>query len=331
MIQNSAQLQQTREALTHIENALAALRARVEPTNPALFAAMAEDYLNDIRRLRSEIDVYVGLTAAQDSSVPLWMILEGESISRQNISSRILSEWLANFRKALYGLSDYLETGRIRRAGGRPDAVLLAATDPYVAALAPGSIKIGLRLPAQEQQEELFEGDAERLPKPLLALRHLLLMANWAASGTTVIPDNLDVGHDGIQIAARFAAILAPSPKSAVRSVSFRGTAVPSEHDVRLNAESRERLEGLKRLLSHVSEETVYGHVREIDLDARRIILRERGKGLSDMKCQIPESLMEKAQKLLNQEVVVVGLVSSASPDTMNAHDLSPAGRAHEH
>jgi hypothetical protein len=330
MIQNSAQLQQTREALTHVENALAALRVRVEPANPALFAAMADDYLDDIRRLRAEIDAYVGLSVAQDSTVPLWMILEGESISRQNISSRILSEWLGNFRKALYGLSDYLETGRIRLSGGRPDAALLAATDPYVAALAPGSIKIGLKLPGQEQQEDLFEEDAERLPKPLLALRHLLLMANWAASGKTDVPDNLDINHDEMQVAARFAVKLAPSPKSSVSSVSFSGAAVPSERPVRLNAESRERLEGLKRILSHVSEETVYGQIREIDLDANRVILRERGEGLSDMKCQIPEALMDKAQKLLNQEVVVTGLVSSASPDTINARDLSPIARANE-
>ena len=82
------------------------------------------------------------------------------------------------------------------------------------------------------------------------------------------------------------------------------------------------------KLLAHVTEETVSGQIREIDLDARRIILRERGDGMPDLKCQVPPDLMQKAEHLLHRNVVVKGLISSATPDTIAISDISEASSA---
>lgn len=325
MIENDAQLDQARDAVAQLERAVQSLRSRVGHENPALFAAMAEDYRANIFRIRTEIDAYLGLDVASEAAAPLWMILEGQAISRRDISSRLLSEWLERLRKSLYGMTSFLETGRLR-AGGRPDAALLVATDPHVVAVAPGSIRVGLRMPAVEPQLELApEGEAAPLPSTYRALEQLLSVATWGASGVSEPPPISPDTQDELTVAARFAAKLAPSRRATVRSVTFRGALVASDTTIRLTAESRDRLEGLVKLWSHVTEETITGQIREIDLDQRRIILRERGPGMPDVKCRLPEELVPIAEQLLDQQVIVRGLISSATPDVIDAHAIEKA------
>jgi len=107
MIESDAQLDQTRQALTRLETALGSLRNRVRGANPALFEAMAQDYVEDIRRLREEIDAYLGVTAVEEARTPLWMTLEGGQQEGRQISSRVLSEWLQRLRKSLYHVTSF--------------------------------------------------------------------------------------------------------------------------------------------------------------------------------------------------------------------------------
>ena len=322
MITTEEQLDQAKAALEHLERALRALRSRVMAENPDLFHAMAEDYRTTILRMRSEIDAYLGLDEAGARAAPLWMVLEGETISAHNISSRLLAEWLERLRKSLYGMTAYLETGLVRW-GGRPDAALLEATDLHVVAVAAGSIRVGFRLPPVVEQLELSADEQPiRLPVPHRALEQILSVAAWGASRATDAPAIAGANPDELSVAARFAAKLAPTQRGAVRSVTFAGSLVAQPEPLRLTAESRERLEGLVKMLSHVTEESITGQIREIDLDQRRIILRERGPGMPDVKCFLPEDLLPTAEQLLDKQVVVRGLISSATPDTMNAHSI---------
>lgn len=323
MIENDSQLDQARQALLDLEDALRALRNRVSPANPALFLAMAEDYRANIAAIRSEIDRYLGLEAVGDQGAPLWMVLEGRAISGRDISSRLLSDWLDRFRKSLYGVTAFLETG-LMRFGERPNANILAATDAHVVALAPGSIRVGLRLPEVEPTTEsnaLPEGPSDTAAR---ALEALLSVAALASSGSAEQLVTAGGDRDLLSVAARFAAKLAPSQRSVVRTVTFSGALVPQKTALRLTAESKTKLTGLVKLLSRVSEETVRGQIREIDLDQRRITLRERGPGLPDLKCIIPDSLMERVEQLLDKQVVVRGWISSATPDTMTVQAISP-------
>jgi hypothetical protein len=315
MIQNDEQLAHAQEARNRLESALRALRARVEPENPALFSAMAEDYRNAVAAIRRDIDLYLGIAELADAAAPLWMVLEGESVSGRDVSSRLLSEWLGKFRKALYGVTAYLETGATKI--GRPIASIMDATDLQLVAVSPGSIRIGLKLPDPDDQPELFvEPERIIVPASHRALEKLLSVASWASSAALQPPiDGADV--DELSVVARFAANLAPSPRSEVRTVGFSGAAVPAARPFRMTAESRNRLDGLVHLLSKVTEETVVGTVREIDLDAQRITLRERGPGMSDMKCQLPAGLIDRAESMLNKTVRVHGLISSSTPDTI--------------
>jgi hypothetical protein len=322
MIRSEAQLEQARTALTRVENALAALRARVASVNRALFEAMAEDYRSDIRELRREIETYLGVVPSSEVEVPLWMTLEGEELSSQDISSRLLSEWLGNFRKALYGVAAYLNSGRLK-LGGRPEAALLYATDPHIVALSSGSIRVGLRLP--DDGVSASPGSLNEETIAHRALSDLMAVAEWASSERVDLPRDSHLSPEEISVAARFASRLAPSPRSVVQTVTFSGSRVPSRHSLSLRAESRQRLQGLVKVLSHVAEMVATGYIREIDFDAMRVTLRDRGDGLTDLRCQLSADTIGVAERLLKQRVRVRGLVSSTSPDVLTVREITAA------
>lgn len=54
MIENTQQLQDTRDALAQVERALLSLKEKVKSKNPQLLAAMSEGYQTDIMKLRAE-------------------------------------------------------------------------------------------------------------------------------------------------------------------------------------------------------------------------------------------------------------------------------------
>ena len=64
MIENEEQLAQIRLAINDLESALAALKRDVLPLNAERFAVMAEPIVDHIRALRSQVEDYVGMTAA---------------------------------------------------------------------------------------------------------------------------------------------------------------------------------------------------------------------------------------------------------------------------
>ena len=64
MIENEEHLTHTRLAINDLESALAALKREVLPLNPERFTLMAEPIVDHIRALRSQVEDYVGMTAA---------------------------------------------------------------------------------------------------------------------------------------------------------------------------------------------------------------------------------------------------------------------------
>jgi len=62
MIQNDEQLQQATEALNDLYRALASYRSKILPANPRNYAIIAQGPLDQIRKIRAEIDEYLGLS-----------------------------------------------------------------------------------------------------------------------------------------------------------------------------------------------------------------------------------------------------------------------------
>jgi hypothetical protein len=63
MISNDAEFNQSIEQLDRMYRAVAELRARVGSVNSPQFQLLAEGPVEEIRRLRHEIDVYLGVSA----------------------------------------------------------------------------------------------------------------------------------------------------------------------------------------------------------------------------------------------------------------------------
>jgi hypothetical protein len=61
------ELQLTREQLARVESALEVIRREVLPVNPANYEILAEGYIEQIRRLRAQIDAYLGIKAVDES------------------------------------------------------------------------------------------------------------------------------------------------------------------------------------------------------------------------------------------------------------------------
>lgn len=323
MIENDAQLDQTRRVLSETEAALLALRRRIAATNRALFEAMSESYVSDITRLRSDIDRYVGTAQALEARAPLWVGLEGAGLTAADVSTRLLAEWLDRMRKAVLNVTEYLQTRRVRSVG-RPAAALLALTDLRLVALTEGSVRVGLRLPPTNQQQDMFAADPDSVSLARLAVERLLEMALWAQSDSPTPPLDAFPDRDEAAVVADQLSHIVPSARGVVRAISFSGSIAPSEAALRLLPQARPRLRGLIQILSTVTEEVVTGTIREIDLDAQRVILRERGEGNPDMRCSVPDELMPIVENLLDHVVRVRGLVSSATPFSMDVAEISP-------
>ena len=61
MIENDAELTQSLEQMDRMYRALANLRAEIAPLNYANFQLLAEGPIDEIRKLRAEIDGYLGI------------------------------------------------------------------------------------------------------------------------------------------------------------------------------------------------------------------------------------------------------------------------------
>ncbi|WP_304131385.1 hypothetical protein [Ignavibacterium album] len=315
MIENSDQYHQALTVLQRTETALVALRQKVEPVNPELFQAMAQSYLDEIIELRNEIDEFIGLNIASEAKAPLWFSLEGEGLKTSEISSRLLSNWLTKFRIALQNVSEYLDTKRL--ITGRPSAAILASADPKLVALSTGSIKIGLKFPSSYIQGELFQDENELAPLPERALDRLLTLVAWVDSNQNELPRNIFPDDTETSVIVDQVISLIPSKRSLVKTLRFSGALVPSPTSLFINVESRPKLHQLREQITTIYEDTVEGVIREIDLDAQRIILRERGPEAPDLKCYLPDELVNVAEQLLDKYVRVRGKISSASPDVV--------------
>jgi hypothetical protein len=80
MIDNDEQLRITHEQLGRMYKALADLRQEVKPVNPRKYAVFSKGFVDQIRRLRAEIDSYLGFneTTLNPESTPADALRENQ-------------------------------------------------------------------------------------------------------------------------------------------------------------------------------------------------------------------------------------------------------------
>jgi hypothetical protein len=306
MIQNDEQLSHTRAAITDLEAAVASLKRDVLPVNPERFALMAEPALDQIRDLRSQVDDYVGISAAVAETATLWMKLEGDEIQPGDAPTSVVTKMLDVLRVGVQAVAEYLSRGAV---GIRPTAQIKDACDLRITAWVPGSVKVGLRLPEIDPNlPPEVRDEAEK------ALHLYLHTATWVASQDddtileTDIPDSTER-----RLLLNQVERLVPRPHGGIEYVELFGRKMP-RGAVQLRRESRLRVRGAiertlrqaKVALELVTEE---GVLREIDLDQRTFIVRTPGQ-IPETRCAIDsdaDDLLEIAKEGLDHRVRVVG------------------------
>jgi hypothetical protein len=317
MIQNDEQLDQALHARQKLERALKALRARVHDRNPVLYAAMAQDYLDQIRQIQEAIDDYIGVPEAKAASAPIWLGLEGKRIHIGDLSSKLVADWLNRMRIAIQTVAEYYEEGAVRLLG-RPKAPIAAMADFRIVGLREGSVLIGLRLPQPEQGELFPRLQEEDRNAAELAVDRILRLAAWASS-TDGYQAAYEIAPDAEerQLLATQMLRLIPPARGPVSKTTFHGPAVPKETGIRLVADVRARVSALAH--GEVQEEyrEYEGVLREIDLDAQRVIVRNRPDRGPNVTCRVPDELMDAAERALNHRVRVGGITMPARPNRL--------------
>jgi hypothetical protein len=303
MIQNDEQLRQTQEALLDLESSMASLNAKKSAIHPDRFALMAEPIVDHIRRLRADIDAYIGMTAVVADEAALWLRLEGPGIDLGDAPTSVVTAMIDILRVGVQAVAEYLERGMV---GARPTALIKQACDLRIAGWAAGSVQVGLRLPEvpSAPHDELNVGAQARK-----ALQLYLKAAAWAGSQQIIgqleqeLPD-----AEQRRLVLNQLARLVPRPRGSLESVELSGRAVAGGV-VRLQREARDRIR--EAIIRTVREETLEenGVLREIDLDQRIFIVRDID-GNRETRCEIPsesDDLLEIAKDSLDHRVVVRG------------------------
>jgi hypothetical protein len=296
------QMEQAIEQLGRIYQSLAALRREVEPINPRNFAVLAEGHLAEIRRLQRQLDEYAGLIAAGQHAVPLWLRVVGGGLDWSAAPTSVLTAVLDALRKGVRSAAELTLRGALTT---RPTAELKRSTDFRLLAFAPGSVRVGVRLPAGE-------GDVSGAVAE--ALNDYLKVAAWAGSEKAegdlaeVVPDVArrrlllnEVGR------------LVPRERGQIEEIELSGgllRAVCLPEQISLSRQTRARINSVLDGLPQQGVETHVGDLREIDLDRCSFVLRNAGAGrgaVVQVECLFSEELLETAKEALDKRVEVTG------------------------
>ncbi len=303
MIQTDEHLARTREALGHVEAALASLYRRKDDIHPDRFALMAEPAVDQILRLRDEIDTYIGFAAAKAAVVPVWLRLEGPGITLDTAPTSVVTATIDHLRVGVQSVAEYLWRGI---ANLRPTSVIRQACDLRIVGLEPGSVRIGLSLP--ELDPELFPDEGvERTVQEAFDL--FIRTASWAASDDDVTALEAVAPDDGLRrVVLNQVARLVPRPRGQLEVVELSGRKV-RRGNVQLRRAARDRLRTAVEQTIREEKVTASGVIREIDLDGRTFVVRDLG-GSDETRCAIaPEAdeLLQIAKDSLDYRVTVIG------------------------
>lgn len=302
MIQNDAQLEQTRQQLRRMQESLRCLKAEVLPKNARNFAVLAEGPLEEIRRLQAEIDAYMGVATAVESESPLWLRLFGENVHWPAASSSLLTNYLESLRKGVQTVAEFLHHGEV--SGGRSMQELRDACDFEVVSFQPGSIRVGLRLPDVQLDELLPNQQANPAEQ---ALDEFLEAAAWAGSGEAeAVLENRFADATKRRILLNALKPLLPRPRGQVEGIELSGWRVRRAAAIRLTRETHTKVDGAIDHTVQERPEEHEGDLREIDLDELRFTLRDPAKP-SEIRCVFEENILEQAKAALDKRVRVSG------------------------
>jgi hypothetical protein len=313
MITNDEQLNQAVERLGSMYRALAALRAEVLPVNARQFALMAEGPVDEIRRIQAQIDAYAGREAAEEHDADVWLRLYGRDIEWPEVPTSVLTAALDAFRKGVQMVAQLISSGQLTT---RPRRELRRACDMRVIAFRPGSLRVGLRLP--DEQEVEFAARSEKSLGHQALVTYLNVAASVSSEGYLPDPKRRIEHAQKRQLLLNALKPLVPQPRGDVEGVEISGRLIPDGRTIRLTRDDYHRLvQALDRPAAE-EVETYAGHLREIDLDHRTFTLRDVDE-VSTIRCTFQDDLLAIASAALGRWVRVSGSRPRKGKHAVNA------------
>lgn len=324
MIESDEEYLNSKQALEEIEQSLIDLKKTVYPLNPERYFLMAEPYINYVKKIRHDIDIYSGYSDAIEKSIPLWIKLKGPHIGEGSARFSVLSNFLHDFKLGIQTIALYLSQDKIKEVG-RPIEEIRKLCN-FKATILPGSLRIGVTFPAYQTQMTLFDKSIQNPVRE--SIDKFLEAAYWAVSKDSKKIEKLFSNEKERKLILSQLNKISPKSDGEISNVEFKGNMV-SKGYIKLNVQSTDRIK--KAIVKTVPPEEISaeGVIREIDLDEEHFYLRERPNNESSIRCQYEESLKENAIEGLDKRVRVVGTLicdNLNKPRYINVTDIDIIG-----
>ncbi len=221
------------------------------------------------------------------------------------------------------GLADAAALGDVRKQVGgmvkllagviHENLTLPKEIDLGLCSFARGSLYLGFSLPEPGQNDKFLSGD------PLVAASREALHTLGQFTGDLDRTDAYEkVVADFPDPMLRDAGLtavthIAPSGRRGIETVDLTGKCLPDNRWRHLTIETRQRVKTwLDRPVLSAESITLSGIVREIDLDARRIELRQiESTEVATLRCIYPTGYDREAKSWLDHRLTVTGRVES--------------------
>jgi hypothetical protein len=308
MISSPAELEEARNQALRLEQIIQGLRSELAGRDE-LFDEMVGAYATRLRQLRFDIDAYLGVRMPKDADLVLRV--DSPDINLEGAPSTILVDALERLRKAIANSFMRISAGEAK-GPGRPTDELRIMSEPRVLWLAPGSLRIGVDLPAsyhRQTMESWAPGAPETLPESPIkrSVSLLLAAAAWAASTQPV---------EAIEVAIPEAAVrkvileqvrqLSPTPKGRISSIAIEGDRSLVESPIVLTNVSRSRAREGAYPDSGTKEFEDTGVLRrvavDLDKDEHFFELRDRPNRAQPIKGDFPEELRARVFDAIHRQ-----------------------------
>ena len=299
MIKTKEEYENTRKALGIAENALKSLQKELSSGDPTEYEIVSEPYINEIHKLRYEIDEYLGIILIEENTMPLWVRIQGPRIS-DRIPMSIITDFLREFRSGIQQIARYkartqdipLTEGDIRHLSNIRVRIF------------PGSLKIGFSVPPT-YQEKLDKGNIENITEE--AIKDLIKGASWSQE-----PENIDIDATFPDPIERHMVISHVEKMSSLKSgeissIEFKGRYV-KEKPIILNQKSVENIKRRKKSEMPSEVKSLRGVIREIDLDGHHFFLKiSTSEQEERIFCKYDKEMEDDVKVSLDREVEIMG------------------------
>ncbi len=236
MIRTDDQLQRTREALIDLESSLASLKPEMPIFHPARLVMWTDPIVFDIRKLRAEIEEYIGLTMAIFARADLWLRLEGADLEPDYAASSIVTSAIDSVRTGILALA---ASPGLSAHGPFGPVDVADACDLRIIGWMPGKLEVGLMLP--ELIPPVFDESSVHA-QARRALKLYLQAVSWV--GTPAEQDRLEQeipDPELRRLALQQVGRLVPKPSSPLELVEVASKHI-KQGPMRLRPEALERI-----------------------------------------------------------------------------------------